>query len=119
MDLRKTLPAAATDRIIETYGGEVPEGEDVREALATRSPRRQAILADGWKLIANENGELELYHLAEDPGETKNLAADQPERRDALHTRLKAWHEQTPRNQSTAEDLSEQDLQMLEANGYL
>lgn len=119
MDLRKTLPESGAPRVIETYGGEVPEGEDVRENLATRPPRRQAVIADGWKLIASENGEIELYHLADDPNETKNLAEAHPDRRDALHQQLKTWHEQTPRNQSTAEDLSEQDLQMLEANGYL
>ena len=118
-NLRKNLPEMSAPRIFETYGGEVPEGKDVRDTLATRPPQRQAIIQDGWKLIANEDGSLELYNLTADPGEEHNCAKDQPEKRDALHGRIKAWHEQTPRNQATAKDLSEADLQRLEANGYL
>jgi len=119
MDLRKVLPDATTSRVIETYGGEVPKGVDVREALANRPPRRQAIIQEGWKLIVSEGEDLELYNLSIDPNEEHNIATENPEKRDALHQQIKTWHEQTPRNQSTAEDLSEQDLQMLEANGYL
>lgn len=119
MDLRKTLPEMNAPRIFETYGGEVPEGKDVRDTLATRPPQRQAIIQEGWKLIANEDGSLELFNLSEDPGEQENLAEKEPLKRDALHLQLKAWHQQTPRNQATAKDLSEADLQRLEANGYL
>ncbi len=119
MDLRKALPENDTPRVVETYGGEVPEGEDVREALATRSPQRQSIIQAGWKLIASEGGSVELYNLLEDPAEAHNLADQFPEKRDELLRQIQAWHEQTPRNQSTAKDLSEADLQRLEANGYL
>lgn len=119
MDLRKTLPDAAAPRAIETYGGEVPKGEDVRDALANRAPRRQAVIQEGWKLIVSEGEDLELYNLSTDPNEEHNVANENPEKRDALHQQIKTWHEQTPRNQSTAKDLSEADLQMLEANGYL
>ncbi|MBL7646810.1 MAG: sulfatase [Candidatus Hydrogenedentes bacterium] len=119
VDLRRHPPESDTPRIVETYGGEVPRDEKVRETLATRPPQRQSIILSGWKLIANGDGQIELYNLAEDPGEERNLAADFPEKRDALLQQLNAWHEQTPRNQSTAKDLSEADLQRLEANGYL
>lgn len=119
MDLRKDLPAMTVPRIFETYGGEVPRGENVRDTLATRPPQRQAIIQEGWKLIANEDGSIELYNLTEDPTEVHDLASEQPERRDALHQQLKTWHEETPRNQSTAKDLSEDDLQVLKATGYL
>lgn len=119
MDLRKAMPEMNAPRIFETYGGEVPEGKDVRDTLATRPPQRQAIIQEGWKLIANEDGSLELFNLTEDSGEKNNLASAHPDKRDALHQQLKTWHEQTPRNQSTAKDLSEADLQRLEANGYL
>ncbi|MCF6286151.1 MAG: sulfatase-like hydrolase/transferase [Candidatus Hydrogenedentes bacterium] len=119
MDLRKTLPEANAPRIFETYGGSVPKGEDVREALATRPPRRQGIIQDGWKLIQNESGDRELYHITEDPAEEHNLVTKHPEKAAALAVLLEDWHQRTPRNQSTAQDLSEDDLQMLEANGYL
>ncbi len=45
-----------------------------------------------WKLIEFfENGHLELYHLDDDPGETRNLAAAEPARATALQARLVAW----------------------------
>jgi len=119
MDLQKQLPEADAPRIFETYGGEVPRGENVRDTLANRPPQRQSIIQEGWKLIVNDEKSIELYNLADDPAEERNIAGDFPEMRDALHQQLKAWHEQTPRNQSTAKDLSEADLQRLEANGYL
>ena len=118
-NLQAALPAPGTPRAVETYGGDVPKGEDVRNALATRPPDRQAIVAGGWKFIRNEGGSRELYDLANDPGEETNRIAEHPERADALEAQLEAWHQETPRNQSTAEDLSEQDLRMLEAQGYL
>lgn len=45
-----------------------------------------------WKLIEFfETGALELYNLADDIGETKNLATDQSDRARAMHAALKAW----------------------------
>ena len=89
------------------------------EALATRPPRRQAIIQSGWKFIRNEEGSRELYHLTEDPTEEHNLIDSQVERANALEAQLETWHQQTPRNQASANDLSEEDLRMLEAQGYL
>lgn len=40
----------------------------------------QAIQREGWKLIAFANGTSELYHLAEDPYETTDLAGREPGR---------------------------------------
>lgn len=42
-----------------------------------------------------EDGGLELYDLENDIGERNNLADSLPEVRDALHTKLKAWREET------------------------
>jgi choline-sulfatase len=119
IDLSRTVPVPDVARVFETYGGGVPKGEDVRETLATRPPRRQAIIDAGWKLIRNDEGSVELYNLSEDPAEENNVVRKFPEKRAALEARLEAWHKDTPRNQSTAKDLSEADLEMLEANGYL
>ena len=45
-----------------------------------------------WKLIEQyENGSLELYDLAKDPGETTDLAAADPARVAALRGKLEAW----------------------------
>jgi len=49
-----------------------------------------------WKLIEwYEDGRLELYHLRDDPGETRNLAEAQPDRAKALHAKLVAWRKET------------------------
>lgn len=45
-----------------------------------------------WKLIEQyEDGSLELYNLAKDPGETTDLAAAEPARVAALRGKLEAW----------------------------
>ncbi len=48
-----------------------------------------------WKLIewytANGRGELELYNLEEDLGESNNLADSLPKKRDELHALLSDW----------------------------
>ena len=45
-----------------------------------------------WKLIEwFETGRLELYNLADDIGETRNLSLDQPEKLAELHAAMKRW----------------------------
>ena len=47
-----------------------------------------------WKLIEfYEFGDAELYNLATDPGEHKNLATEKPDRRDDLRRQLQQWQE--------------------------
>ncbi|WP_161602442.1 sulfatase [Tautonia marina] len=51
-----------------------------------------AIRAGNWKLLEYfEDGRLELYNLARDPGELENLASAQPERTAELHQQLIDW----------------------------
>jgi len=51
-----------------------------------------AIRDGSWKLIEQfEDGSLELYDLAADVGETKNLAATEPKRAEAMLAELKGW----------------------------
>jgi uncharacterized sulfatase len=61
-----------------------------------RSLRWRWCVAGDWKLILpsalNEpTGVAELYHLAADPFETRNLAAEHPDRLTSLTRRLDAW----------------------------
>ena len=52
-----------------------------------------AIRSGHWKLLAEDDGSKpQLYDLAADPNESKNLAADHPERVDALRRDLLEWH---------------------------
>ncbi|MBL8849358.1 MAG: sulfatase [Planctomycetaceae bacterium] len=60
---------------------------------ATTTPAG-AIRTRNWKLLEYfEDGRLELYNLSDDPGESQNLANEQPQRRDELHRRLVEWRE--------------------------
>ncbi|NWK55037.1 sulfatase [Verrucomicrobiaceae bacterium N1E253] len=55
-----------------------------------------AIRHGDWKLIEYfENGDLELYNLAKDEGEQKNLASSHPEKTQELLGMLKSWRKQT------------------------
>jgi arylsulfatase A len=51
-----------------------------------------AVRQGDWKLLEFfETGALELYNLREDLGEQRNVAAQFPERAQALHAALKSW----------------------------
>jgi arylsulfatase A len=53
-----------------------------------------AIRDGDWRLLEFfEDGRLELYNLAADPLESKNLAAEKPEEAARLHGKLKTWRE--------------------------
>jgi arylsulfatase A len=54
-----------------------------------------AIRSGDWKLIEFfDTNELELYNLAQDISEGRDLASDLPEKASALHARLKAWRQE-------------------------
>lgn len=76
-----------------------PTGADPR-VLAWHQPHYMnqgskpgGILREGdWKLIEQyEDGSLELYNLAKDPGETTDLAAAEPAKVAAMRGKLEAW----------------------------
>jgi len=62
-------------------------------------------MRDGsWKLVVSHpkarpgtfaNEKVELYHLGRDPGEEKDLAAEEPKRAAAMLAKLKAWYADT------------------------
>jgi arylsulfatase A-like enzyme len=54
-----------------------------------------AIRVGDWKLIEfYELGDAELYNLAADPGEQKNLAAEEPNRLQELREKLRHWQDE-------------------------
>jgi arylsulfatase A-like enzyme len=65
-----------------------------------------AIRLGRWKLLERtETGAVELYDLARDPGERRDLAAQLPERARELRDRLEAWRRESaaPRARPAAE----------------
>jgi uncharacterized sulfatase len=65
------------------------------------SLRYRWIIAGGWKLIVPHHrnvpdGAVELFDLGHDPGETRNLAAEQPQKVADLRTRLDRWWPAVP-----------------------
>jgi len=63
------------------------------------------IQSGDWKLMEFlEDGRLELYHLRDDLGETRNLAKENPEKAKELHTRLVAWRQEVKAPMPTRND---------------
>ena len=58
--------------------------------------RPGGVVRDGdWKLIEHyEDGRVELFDLAADPGETRDLAPVEPKRAAELNARLAAWRKE-------------------------
>ena len=59
-----------------------------------------AILDGDWKLMWNSQGRSELFNLAQDPHEKRNLIHTQRERADALARNLQTYLAALPRSQS-------------------
>ena len=72
----------------EIFEHDVPDIDDPAAGLLHRWCR-----SGRWKLITNETegGKPELYNLARDPHETRNLADRRPERVEELQARLDEW----------------------------
>lgn len=114
---RRAEPASGLDiapTILALAGlprGERMRGRDLFGGLPTDAPLvveasqgdQISVRDEGWKLIRTvrdvswapdferEAGTIELYDLAADPGEERNVAADHPERRAALEAALDTW----------------------------
>ena len=115
---RVTAPVQTTDiypTVLELLGVEPPEqvqGRSLLRTLAEPDPERAvfaearvtkrgretsgtqlvAVRRGGWKLIYNrDRREGELYHLAVDPGETRDLVATERDRARELHRLLRAF----------------------------
>jgi N-acetylgalactosamine-6-sulfatase len=74
----------------------------------TSSPGSEAYIRDGdWKLrypTRKNGGEVELFNIAADPAETKNLAAQQPEIVKKLAAKLSSWVATLPKEYLKTKD---------------
>jgi arylsulfatase A-like enzyme len=84
-------------------GGDKPADERPHEILYWRRGDDYAIRQGDWKLAWNDQGgppTIQLYNLADDPGEWKDLSASEPERAQTLQNRFDAWDSALADNQS-------------------
>jgi len=106
-------------RVIETYGGAVPKLPGAKALMADAAPQRRGVVADGWKLILDERDRPELFDLAEDAMEERDLARVHLDRVEALRAMVTAWERAHPRARGDAAALSAADVEALESLGYL
>jgi arylsulfatase A-like enzyme len=85
--LRDPQAALQREAIYQHFPGYLGQG-----AGQWRTTPVGLIHAGAWKLMEfYEDGRLELYNLADDLGETKDLAAAMPDKARELHAKLAAW----------------------------
>lgn len=82
--------------------------------------RLKSLQVGTLKLIASDRGELELYDLAEDPGELTDLVADRPDDVKRLRRLLRdVVPEWTPRGGGEAPSLDAETAEQLRSLGYI
>ncbi|MCK4410312.1 MAG: hypothetical protein KAW67_09510, partial [Candidatus Eisenbacteria sp.] len=75
---------------------------------------------EGWKHIQLDSaGTAELYDLKTDPGETRNLIAEQPGQAARLGDLLEKWDASVPTVRSGDYELDEEALDLLRSLGYV
>jgi arylsulfatase A-like enzyme len=82
---------------------------------------KRAILREGWKLIRDEtSGAVELYDLASDPAESRNVAEQRLELRDRLAGDLAEWSQSAAEGQLPAGvvELTARQIERLRSLGY-
>jgi len=91
--------------------------------LSPPKPSRLAVVDGSWKLIVDpaDRNAAELYELATDPGETKNLAAVEVERLRAMKEALRAWRRALPLapDRDIRESRDRELIDQLKSLGYL
>jgi hypothetical protein len=95
---------------------------DLNKPWGDRFRRIRQVLYQGrFKLIRSSDGAHELYDLDRDPGESTNLFETRPEVAEALTRRLQMLVQEglTAGAAADAEELTEEQLEMMRALGYL
>ncbi len=117
-DVLAAPPPPTRVRVFETYGGAVPKLPGARALMAEAPPQFQGATAEGWKLILG-NSKAELFYLPDDPGELADLAAREPQRVRDLKELIVRWDDETSRAAGEGAELGVEDMQALEALGYV
>ncbi len=90
-------------------------------ARTSKPPEQLAVVQGRMKAILRPGGALELYDLAADPGERRDLAGEQPELARELRTRAEEWArvQRARKGEGRAAPLSPEERAELDALGYL
>jgi arylsulfatase A-like enzyme len=98
------------------------EDEDPRPVFTetSRTNELRAVIEGNTKLILDlESERFELYELASDPGEQRDLADSEPERAAELVATLREWMARVaPESAGTERELSPEERERLRALGY-
>lgn len=86
--IEEEVPADGID--LRPYLSETPRAEPAHTALFWRRGDRRAARVEDWKMVA-QGKRVELYDLAQDPGEQHNLAREQPQQLKALEQAFADW----------------------------
>ena len=93
---------------------------DLPEKVYEYDRSLRAIRSEDWKMIRGSDRSIELYHIAEDSDELKNLASDRPEKVSELESELDSWLKSFDHAKITADaDMSDETKTRLEDLGYL
>lgn len=104
-------PSVAT---LETRFGDLPE------RLRESDRALRAIRTADEKLVRGSNGATELYRVADDPGETTDLASERPDQVERLERRLDRWRESVdPATASEEVAMTDATKERLADLGYL
>lgn len=103
-----------------TEDWEVPVYADA-SLMAVKTVRKRSLMIEGWKIIETEipSPAVELYHIAEDPGERHELSAARPEKLTLLLEQMRRLEEQMPLARSRTVKLREQEIEALRSLGYV
>jgi arylsulfatase A-like enzyme len=101
--------------------GQAPPFRPQRSFFAECLGPLRCVVEGDWKLIRRiDDASVELYDLAGDPGEAKNLAAERPQQVGPLQQQVMAWQEASSKALSGVRpELKEEDLERLKALGYV
>lgn len=118
IDLLQADHATPRTRVVETYGGAVPNLPGAKALMADKDAQLQSVISGQWKLITDSERH-ELFDLGADPGELVNLADEHPERVEKLAAIIEEWSVATSSGESEDVALSDEDIAALEALGYI
>ncbi len=87
----RPMPACPGRSLVRVLAG---DGEPVHDAVWFMHEGHRALRMGDWKIVASKGEPWELYNLAEDRGETRNLAEREPERLKAMVAKWEAMAEE-------------------------